>query len=84
VDYQRGGEGRSQAKRAVGGIDEAVEVDDMLRVKRSRSRAKRSSSVDGEVVKATSCSGGEAVKGALHRWWRAPGVGGGELCSVSG
>jgi hypothetical protein len=34
VDYLRGGEGRSQAKRAVEGIEEAVEVNDVLRGRR--------------------------------------------------
>jgi hypothetical protein len=48
----------------------------MLRVKRSRLRAKQSSSVEGEAVEAMTCSGGKAVEGALHRRWRAPGVGG--------
>jgi hypothetical protein len=48
----------------------------VLRVKRSRLRVKRSSGVEGEVVEATACSGGEAVEGALRRWQRAPGIGG--------
>jgi hypothetical protein len=47
----------------------------VLRVQRSRSRVKRSSSVEGKVIEATACSGGEAVKGALCRWRRAPGIG---------
>jgi hypothetical protein len=44
-------------------------------VKRSRSRVKRSSDVEGEAVEATTCSGGEAVEGALRRRRRAPGIG---------
>jgi hypothetical protein len=48
----------------------------MLWAKRSRSRAKRSSGIEGEVVEATACSRGEVVEGALRRWRRAPGVGG--------
>jgi hypothetical protein len=55
-----------------------------LRAKRLRSRAKRSSGVEGEAVEATTCSGGEAVKGALHRRRHAPGIGGVKACSVSG
>jgi hypothetical protein len=47
-------------------------------VKRSRSRAKRSSSIEGKAVKVTACSGGEAVEGALRRRRRAPGVGSGK------
>jgi hypothetical protein len=46
----------------------------VLRVKQSR--AKQSSGVEGEGVEAMPCSGGEAVKGALHRWQRAPSVSG--------
>jgi hypothetical protein len=30
VDYLWGGEGRSRAKRTVGGVGEAVEVDDVI------------------------------------------------------
>jgi hypothetical protein len=48
----------------------------MLWAKRSRSRAKRSSGIEGEVVEVTACSRGEVVEGALRRWRRAPGVGG--------
>jgi hypothetical protein len=48
---------------------------DVLRVKRSRSRAKRSSGIEGEAVEAMTCSGGEAVEGALRRRRRAPSVG---------
>jgi hypothetical protein len=51
----------------VGGVGEAVEVDDVLRAKRSRSRAKQSSGVEGKAVEATTCSGGEAVEGTLRR-----------------
>jgi hypothetical protein len=50
--------------------------DDVLRVNGSRSRVKRSSGVEGEVIEATACFGGEAVEGALDRRRRAPGVGG--------
>jgi hypothetical protein len=57
---------------------------DALRAKRSRSRAKRSSGIEGEAVEATMCFGGEAVKGALHRRRHAPGIGGVKACSVSG
>jgi hypothetical protein len=53
-------------------------------VKQSRSRAKRSSGIEGEAVEATACSGGEVVEGALSRQQRALGVGGVEECSVSG
>jgi hypothetical protein len=71
-------------KRAVGGIGEAVEVDDVLWAKQSRSRAKRSSGVEGKAVEATACSRGEVVEGALRRRRRALGVGGVEECSISG
>jgi hypothetical protein len=53
-------------------------------VKRSRSRAKRSTNVEGKVVEATACSRGEAIEGALRRRRCAPGVGGVEVCSISG
>jgi hypothetical protein len=58
----------------------------VLRAKRSRSRVKRSSGVEGEAVRATVCYGGEAVKGTLRRRRRAPGVGGDveDLNRVSG
>jgi hypothetical protein len=56
----------------------------VLWVKRLRARAKRSSSVEGEEVNATTCSRGEAVEGALRRRHRALGVGGAEACSISG
>jgi hypothetical protein len=56
----------------------------MLWAKWSRSRAKRSSGIEGEAVEAMTCSRGEAVKGALHRRRHALGVGGVEVCSVSG
>jgi hypothetical protein len=48
---------------------------DVLWVKRSRSRANRSSGIEGEVVVVTTCSGGEAIEGALHRWWHASSIG---------
>jgi hypothetical protein len=47
----------------------------MLWVQRSRTRMKRSSSVEGKVIEATACSGGKAVKGVLCRRRRAPAVG---------
>jgi hypothetical protein len=47
MDYLRGGEGRSRVKHTVRGIGEAVEDDDMLQAKRSRSREKRSSGIEG-------------------------------------
>jgi hypothetical protein len=53
-------------------------------VKRSRSRAKRSSGVEGEAVEAMACSGGEVVEGALYRRRCALGVGGVEVCFISG
>jgi hypothetical protein len=56
----------------------------MLWAKRSRSRMKRSSGIEGEAVEATACSRGEAVEGTLRRQRRAPGIGGIEACSVSG
>jgi hypothetical protein len=37
---------------------------------------KQLSGIEGEAVEATACSGGEAFEGALHRRWRALGVGG--------
>jgi hypothetical protein len=39
----------------------------VLQAKRSRLRVKRSSGIEGEVVEAMACSGGEAVEGALRR-----------------
>jgi hypothetical protein len=48
----------------------------VLRAKRLRSKLKRSSDVKGEAIEAMACSGGEAVKGALRRWRRAPFNGG--------
>jgi hypothetical protein len=99
MDYRRGGEGRSQAKRAVGGVGEAhgrgrrrsgrgrrcapgpkaaacsdEALDGMLWAKRSWSRVKRLSSVKGEAIKATTCSGGEAVEGALRMRQYALGI----------
>jgi hypothetical protein len=47
----------------------------VLRVKRWRSRAKRSSDVEGEVVEATTCSWGEVLEGVLRRRQRALSVG---------
>jgi hypothetical protein len=45
-------------------------------VKRSKSRAKRSSGVVGEAIEATTRSKGDAVEGTLCRQRRAPGIGG--------
>jgi hypothetical protein len=56
----------------------------VLRAKRSRSRVKRSSGVEGESFEATVCSGGEAVEGAIRRRRHAQGIGGVEACFVSG
>jgi hypothetical protein len=46
----------------------------VLWVKRLRSRVKRLSGVEGEVVEVTACFGGEVVEGTLRRRRRAPGV----------
>jgi hypothetical protein len=46
----------------------------VLRAKRSR--VKRSSGVEGEVVEAMACSAGEVVEGTLHRRLRASGISG--------
>jgi hypothetical protein len=67
VDYLQGGEGRSQAKRAVGastkrmvgGVGEAVEVDGVL-------QGRRQGRAPGEAVEAMVCSGGEAIEGVLR------------------
>jgi hypothetical protein len=56
----------------------------VLRVKQSRSRAKRSSGVEDEAIEAMACSRGEAVEGTLRRQRCASGIGGIEACSVSG
>jgi hypothetical protein len=60
-------------QRALG---KAVEVDSVLRGRRQWRAPGKAIEVEGEAVKATACSEGEAVKGALRRRRRAPGVGG--------
>jgi hypothetical protein len=91
---ERSARSRASAKRTVGGIGEAVEVDGMLRdrgggvlqAKRlrltvcsragggsmlwvKRSRAKRSSGVEGEAVEAMACSGRWQCRGAKACEW---------------
>jgi hypothetical protein len=83
VCFGAGGGGVLQAKRSrstacsgAGGGNVLWAKRSMLRVKRSMSRAKQSSGVEGEAVEATVYSVGEAVEGALRRSRHAPGIGG--------
>jgi hypothetical protein len=77
MDYLRGGEGRSRAKCVVRVVGKAIEVDGVLRGWRLRRAPGEAVEVDDMLWGwRWRCASGEAVEGTLHRWRRAPGIGG--------
>jgi hypothetical protein len=91
ITYREGKDGVERSARSGASVKRSGALvcfgaggSDVLRVKRPRLRVKRLSDIEGEAVEAMACSEGEAVKGVLRRQQCAPGVGGIEVCSVSG